>query len=317
MLSKLEARDRFQGVVVPLATLFNDDLSIDVQGTADNAQWIVDRGARQGNTVFLIAGSGGDFTVLNMEERKQVIEAVAKVGRDNDVPMMAGVQSTDIRDTITLCQLAEDNGVEIAQISGAYYYTVQDDDTIAWHEEVARHTGIGFSAYSHWYSGSKYDVPVEVIDRLLEIPNTNAVKWGSPNIDGYVQGLMKWSGKSALVNNGSLVIYAAVLGCKAWISHVPNFYPEFCWRTHDLMEQGRFTEAQEFFEGFMGEYGRVRGAIGGQTAGEGIFVKAAMDGTGRRGGPSRLPSRDAAVSQDTRDAFQRLVESHAGALSAV
>ena len=89
MLSKLEAKERYQGVVVPLATLFNDDRSIDVQGTAGNAQWIVDRGAKQGNTVFLIAGSGGDFSVLNMEERRKVIGAVAKVGRENNIPMMA------------------------------------------------------------------------------------------------------------------------------------------------------------------------------------------------------------------------------------
>jgi 4-hydroxy-tetrahydrodipicolinate synthase len=310
-ISKLEAKERFQGVVVPLATLFNDDRSLDAQGTADNARWIADRGGRQGNLVFLIAGSGGDFSSLSVRERKDTITAVSKVGRDNDIPMMAGVQSTDIRDTIELCKHAEDNGVEVAQISGAYYYTVQADDTIAWHEEVARHTGIGFSAYNHHYSGSKYDVPVEVIDRLLEIPNTNTVKWGSPNMESYIAGLMKWIPGHAVVNNGGLTLYAAMLGCRAWISHVPNFYPEFCFRTHDLMVQERWDELHEFFNGFMADYNKARASIGGQTAGEGIFVKAAMEGTGRRGGPSRLPSRDSVVTPDVRERFKDLVDKHA------
>ena len=313
-ISKMEAKERFQGVVVPLATLFNDDLSLDAQGTADNAQWIVDRGARQGNSVFLIAGSGGDFSSLNMAERREVIAAVSKVGRDNDIPMMAGVQSTDIRDTIELCKHAEDNGVEIAQISGAYYYTVQADDTVAWHEEVARHTGIGFAAYNHHYSGSKYDMPGEVVDRLLQIPNTNAVKWGSPNMESYISGLIKWIPQAAVVNNGGLGVYATMLGCRAWISHVLNFYPEVCWRTHELYVQERWQDAQEFFQEFMGPYNKLRGSVGGKTAGEGIFVKAAMDGTGRRGGPSRLPSRHSVVTAEVREGFKRLVEEHAGAL---
>ena len=310
-ISKAEAKERFQGVCVPLATLFKDDLSLDAQGTADNAQWQVDRGGRQGNLIFLIAGSGGDFSSLSLQERKDTITAVSKVGRDNNIPMMAGVQSTDIRDTIALCQHAEDNGVEIAQISGAYYYTVQADDTLAWHEEVARHTGIGFSAYNHHYSGSKYDVPVGVIDRLLEIPNTNAVKWGSSNMESYITGLNKWIPDHAVVNNGGLTLYAAMLGCRAWISHVPNFYPEFCFQTHDLMVREDWKELHDFFNGFMGDYNKVRGAIGGQTAGEGIFAKAAMEGTGRRGGPSRLPSRDAVVTPEVRERFKKLVDEHA------
>jgi len=272
MISKLEAKDRFQGVVVPLATVFNDDLSLDVQGTVDNAQWIVDRGAKQGNTVFLIAGSGGDFTALNMEERKQVIEAVAKVGRDNDVPMMAGVQSTDIRDTITLCKLSEDQGVEIAQISGAYYYTVQAEDTIAWHEEVAKHTNIGFSAYSHWYSGSKYDLPVDVVERLMDLPNTILVKWGSPSIENFMDGVRRFLPRVPVVDNGPIPIFGHILGCRAFISHVPNYYPHHAWKVWDLMEAQRYKEAQDVYDGFMVRYRTTRIQSGGRLASF-IFTK--------------------------------------------
>jgi len=227
---------------------------------------------------------------------------------------MAGVQSTDIRETIELCKFAEDRGVEIAQISGHYYYTVMPDDTVSWHEEVAKHTGIGYSAYNHHYSGSKYDVPIEVIDRLLEIPNTIAVKWGTPVVDKFVTGIKKWLPDVAVVNNGGTNIYAAMLGVRAWISHVPNFYPEFCWRAHDLMEQKRWEDAGAFFDEFMNGYAAARSAIGTQTAGEGIFVKAAMEGTGRRGGPSRLPSRHSVVTPEVVAGFKRLVDSHAGAM---
>ena len=45
------------------------------EGAVDNAQRIVGRVVKKGSTVFLVAGSGSDFTALNLEERKQFVEA--------------------------------------------------------------------------------------------------------------------------------------------------------------------------------------------------------------------------------------------------
>ena len=307
MISKEEAKERFQGVCVPIATIYKGDLSLDLDGLASNVQWMIDRGAKQGNTIFLIAGSGGDFTVLNVKERKQVIKTVAAVNAGR-VPTMAGVQTTDIRDTIELCQFGESVGIEIAQISSAYYYDPKPDDVVAWHEEVARHTGIGFSAYSHWYSGSKYDVPVDLIERLLEIPNTNAVKWSSPNMKNYIEGMRRFVGKAAVVNNNApLVVYSQILGARAWVSHLPNFFPEFCWMVHDLMEEKRFQEAQKVYAEFMGRYAKLRAGVQRSTAGEGIFVKPGMEAVGLVGGPSRLPSRDAVITPEVREGYTKLL----------
>ena len=308
MLTSQEAKQRFQGICVPIATIYRDDGSLDLDALASNVQWMIDRGARQGNTIFLAAGSGGDFTVLNVEERKQVIQTVAEVSGGR-VPTIAGVQSTDVRVTIEICQHAEKVGIELAQISGAYYYDPRPDDVMAWHHEVARHTGIGFAAYSHWYSGSKYDVPVSVIERLLEeVPNTIAVKWASPVVENYCSGMLSFIPKAAVVDNSSLNLLGHVLGCRAFISHVPNFYPELPWRVFDLFQEGRYREGRKVYDDFMVPYAKLNGQITGATAGEGIFVKPWMDAGGLKGGRSRLPSRDEAVTPEIREGIKRLLE---------
>ena len=66
MITIEEAKKKMDGVVIPLATIFKDDLSLDVDATQANVQWIVDQGAKPGNTVFIAVGSGGDFTVLTL-----------------------------------------------------------------------------------------------------------------------------------------------------------------------------------------------------------------------------------------------------------
>ena len=307
MLTVEEAKARLQGVCVPLTTIFADDGSVDIESTRANVQWMIDQGARQGNTVFIAAGSGGDFTSLSMEERRQVIGAIADVSKGR-IPIIASVQSTDIRETIELCNFCEDVGVDVVQMSGAYYYTVTAEDLVAWVEEVARNTTIGFAAYSHWYSGSKYDIPVEVAERLLDVQNTVAVKWGSPNMDNYVGGMQRFASRVAVVNNGPLTIFGHILGCKSYISHVPNFYPHLDWRVWDLLEEGRYVEAQRVSDEFMVPYSEITGAIRGATAGEGVFVRPFLDLAGLRGGRSRLPSRDEAVTPELREKMKQLLD---------
>ena len=306
-LTVAQAKERFQGVVIPLTTIFKEDGSLDLDSTRSNFQWIVDQGARQGNTVFLIAGSGGDFTVMNTEERKAVIGVAAEVS-DGKIPTIAGGQSTDIRQTIEICQFCEEVGIDLVQMSNAFYYTCQPDDVFAWHEEVARHTDVAFAAYSHWYSGSKYDVPVEVAERLLDIPNTIAVKWASPDIGNWHQGLLRFAARAAVIDNGPMPIQGHILGAGGWISHVPNFYPHHAWKVHGLMVQGRYAEAQTLYDEFMEPYGELVGRIVSKTAGEGVFVRPGLAAAGLNVGSSRLPSRDAVVTPEIREGFRRLID---------
>ena len=294
---------------MPVATIFTDDGEVDDGATRANVEWMIDQGARMGNTIFIAAGSGGDFTVLSMDERKRVIRAISEASAGK-IPIIASVQSTDIRETIELCQFCEKQGVDVVQMSGACYYTVTADDLVAWVEEVARHTEVGFAAYSHWYSGSKYDMPADVCERLLDVPNTVAVKWASPNIDNYVEGFRRFVPRAAVVNNGPLAIYGHVLGCKSFISHVPNFFPQHSWRVWELMESGDYVEAQRVYDEFMVPYGEIVSRIRGATAGEGIFVKPWMEEVGLRGGVSRLPSRQETVTPELRAAIEALIDQH-------
>ena len=101
-----------------------------------------------------------------------------------------------------------------------------------------------------------------------------------------------------MVNNGPLSIYGHMLGVKAWVSHVPNFYPAHSIAVHELMTAGLYDEAQRVFDEFNAPYSRIRAAIGSQTAGEGVFVKPFMRHMGRPSGPSRLPSRDSVVTSE-------------------
>ncbi|MBM24607.1 MAG: hypothetical protein CL760_02725 [Chloroflexi bacterium] len=305
MITVEEAKKKFRGICVPVLTVIQEDGSVDIDGIQSNIEWMLDQGAKEGNTILLACGSGGDFTVLNTFERKAIIKAIAEVSRRR-VPVMASVQSTDIRETIELCQLCEDVGIDLVQMSGHYYYTVVPDDVIAWIEEVSKHTNVGFAIYNHFYSGSKYDMSVDVAERLIEIPNSVAAKWGSGDRSNLIQGFKRLIPKVAVINNGGLQAYAHMLGCKSYISHIPNFYPQQDWKVYELLEQGKYTEAEKVFDDFMIPYTRIRNSI--NTAGEGVFVRPFMEAAGLKAGISRLPSRDVVVTPEIHTAIRSLLK---------
>ena len=304
MITPEQARSRWLGVVAPLVTPFTEEGALDLDSLRTNVQWLLDRGARQGNTVLLAGGSGGDFTSMNLAERKQVIQAIAEVAAGR-LPIIAGAQCLDIRESIALCQWCEELGIDAVQISGPFYYDGRPGDVVAWMQEVARHTGIGFAIYNNWYTG--YDMPIDLIERLLEIPNSVGVKWSAPSVDTFQAGVRRFAARAAVVNNTFLTILGHLVGCRAFISHFPNFYPEFCWRIWDLMEAQRHAEAQHVFDRVMVPYQALVAQIARETAGEGVFVRPAMAAVGLNGGHSRLPSRDSAVTPQLREGFKQLL----------
>jgi 4-hydroxy-tetrahydrodipicolinate synthase len=304
MITAEEARLRWRGVLAPLVTPFRSDGAVDLAALAANVQWLLDRGATLGNTILLAAGSGGDFTSMNLDERKQVIRTVAEIA-EGRVPIIAGVQAVDVRDTITLCQHCEELGIDAVQISGPFYYDGRPGDVSAWMKLVARHSAVRFAVYNNWYTG--YDMPLGLVEELLELPNSVGVKWASPSIDIFLEGVRRFAPRVAVVNNTFNTISGHMVGAGAFVSHWPNYFPEFCWRVWDLMEARRYYEAQQEFDRVNRPYQALVARIARETGGEGVFVRPAMALVGRDGGVSRLPSRDEAVTPQIREEFRKIL----------
>jgi len=242
--------------------------------------------------------------MMSLQERKQVIETICRTA-GGKVPVIASAQSTDIRETIELCQFCEEQGVVGVQIAGPFYYDGRPDDVIAWMEEVARYTRVGFIIYNHWYTG--YDMPLDLIERLLDIPNSIGVKWSSPNVSTFYSGIRRFLPRAVVIDNGLWPVVPHMLGCRAFFSWLPPFYPERAWRVWDLLEQGHYLEAQQEFDEFMVPFSELIGKIEATTSGQGLLTRTAMAAIGLPVGVSRLPSRDEAVTAEIHQGFRELM----------
>jgi 4-hydroxy-tetrahydrodipicolinate synthase len=105
---------RFGKVLTAMVTPFHDDGSLDLEGAARLARWLVD----QGNDGLVVAGTTGEAPTLSDDEKVELWHAVRAAV---DVPLLAGTGSNDTRHTIGLSQRAAETGVDGLLLVSPYY----------------------------------------------------------------------------------------------------------------------------------------------------------------------------------------------------
>lgn len=105
---------RFGAVLTAMVTPFRDDGSLNPEGAAELARWLVEHG----NDGLVVAGTTGEAPVLSDEEKVELWRAVREAV---SVPVVAGVGTYDTRHSIHLAEQAEAVGVDGLLVVGPYY----------------------------------------------------------------------------------------------------------------------------------------------------------------------------------------------------
>ncbi len=300
-----EAKRRWKGPVVPVLTIFQDDLSLDLEGLRGNIRYLLDAGARVGNTVLLVCGAGGDFPVLTTDERKQVAQTVAEEAQGR-VPIIVGAEHTSTLTVVELARHAIEIGADAIQVCPPYYYTPSHEDIFNHFKVISDSVDIGIVVYNTWWTAP--DIGLEGLERLASLEHLIGVKWSSPVPSQYMMGYDRFAERLAIIDNGVQHVYSHMQGGVAWISHVSNFWPQHDWRILELMEAGRYQEAQEKINEFNAAFRAFRAEMEAQTGGEGHAIKKIMELVGLAGGPSRPPTRYVPMSEQQRTTLSRLLK---------
>ena len=105
---------RFGTVITAMVTPFKADGSLDVDGAADLARWLVDNG----NDALVVAGTTGESPVLSDPERIELFHAVRGAVT---VPVIAGSTTNDTAHSIEMTKAAADAGVDAILAVVPYY----------------------------------------------------------------------------------------------------------------------------------------------------------------------------------------------------
>lgn len=165
---------RFGKVVTAMVTPFLGDGSLDVEGAATLARWLVDHG----NDGLVLAGTTGEAPTLSDDEKVELWRAVREAV---DVPIVAGSGSNDTRHSVELSQRAAECGVDGLLAVTPYYNRPSQAGLEAHFRAVAAATDLPVLIYDiPVRTGRK--VSTEVLVRLAtEVPTIAGVKDAAGN----------------------------------------------------------------------------------------------------------------------------------------
>ena len=205
----------FTGVGVALATLFDDDLNVDVAATVDHATRLVEAGVR----AVVVAGSTGEAAALDADERAQLVAKV-RGALPAEVPVLAGTGAASARQAVSLSRAAVDAGADAVLVLSPPLA----GDPRPYYAEVSAAVDVSVLGY-HFPAVSQPGIPMAV---LADLP-VNGLKDSSGDPDRLLETLELFPGPLYTGSSGVLSL-AGPAGCAGAILALANVEPERCIR---------------------------------------------------------------------------------------
>ena len=174
-----ELNQQLHGVCVISITPFKEDGAFDAKGYEKNLRFIMDHGLNKSNATIVVGGSTGECGAMNTAERKEVLECALAVCGDA-LPVIAGCNSTNVRESIELAQHAEAHGAVGVMALSPYYYPAKDEECIyQFYKALSENTGLGILLYNN-FEVMNIDISINLLKRLKEFPNAVGMKECTP-----------------------------------------------------------------------------------------------------------------------------------------
>jgi len=185
----------FGRILTAMVTPFHDDFSVNYQGAADLARYLV----ANGSNGIVVTGSTGEAATLSSEEKLKLYSTVLDAVGDK-ATVIAGTGSNDTRASIELTQAAEKIGVHGAMLVVPYYNKPPQEGFYQHFKTIANATELPLILYNVPGRTGSNLLP-STVARLAEITNIVAIKEASGNLE-QVAEIIRTTPKDFLLYSG-------------------------------------------------------------------------------------------------------------------
>ncbi len=253
--------EAIRGVIAPLLTPFNDDLSIASDLYVSHAKWLFEQGCA-GIAPF---GTTGEALSVGIDERIAAIQSLVDAGIDSSL-MIPGTGLSNVTDTARLSRACLDIGCAGVMVLPPFYYkAVNEDGLYRYYVEFLETLGTDARIYL-------YHIPQIAI---VGVPPTLAARLHAEFPDNFVgikDSSGDWENTKALFDIDGLIVYpgseiplldALALGGPGCISATANLNAKAIAKVVKLVDGGEDETARELHEGIkrfrqvVDEYGPI------------------------------------------------------------
>ena len=304
MSAASEIRDRLRGPAALVMTPFDEDLAVDPERLRSNIEAMVQKGFGLQSGFLIVPCGTGEYVSLTGDESALMVRTATEATK-GEVPLVAGVAATDLRDAVDKIEKVREAGAHCVMLPPPFYYTLNDEATIDWYQLIADRTEFPIMAYDQDWRGGAVNSTLELrhIARLADVEPVISLKHGGTlDIFKQVEVLREYRERFACIDSslGYTTVLAHMHGAQGYISGPATWWPEFEIRYWDLVEKRDYLEAEAHHYRLHPYMARFHaGTEFGQSHEyfDSAVIKAALEYVGLYGGPVRPPFKSLVPEQ--------------------
>jgi len=268
------------GIYPPITTPFNDDGALALAHLESN----IERLNREPLAGYVVGGSNGEFVLLSVEERVEVVRTVCQVKSLGRL-VIAGAGQESARETIGLARQMAAAGADLAiVVTPGYYKSKMTSSALqGFYTQVADASPIPVLIYNV-PANTGIDMPAEAIIYLARHPNIVGMKDSSGNLAKMAFALREAPADfQMLAGSAGFLLPALSVGAVGVVPALGNFAAAVLKDMMDRFQQGDTKGAKEIQLRVVEPNTAVTTRFGVPG------LKAALDLLGYYGGPVRSP----------------------------
>jgi 4-hydroxy-tetrahydrodipicolinate synthase len=272
-------------MLTAMVTPFKADGSMDLDGAAELATYLVDR---MGNTGLVISGTTGESPTTADEEKVELLRAVVGAVGDR-AHVVAGVGNNDTLHTVEIARQATRAGADALMVVTPYYNRPPQEGVAQHFLTIADATDLPIVTY---------DIPkrtgtaieTETLVRIAQHPRIVANKDAKGDLEA-AQWVIRRTGLPWYSGDDALNLPLLSVGAIGAISVAGHFVGDRIEAVREAFLAGRVAEAISLNSDLLPVYSGIF-----RTAGV-ILTKAGLNEQGLPAGPVRLPLVNATPEQ--------------------
>jgi 4-hydroxy-tetrahydrodipicolinate synthase len=230
--------NKLKGVFVVMVTPFKENGEIDFVGIEANIESAISNNV-QG---LLVAGALGEYSSMDIEERKSLTEFVLKKVNGR-VPVVVGTTTNRTEWTIELTNHAEECGAVGAMILTPPGSGLMDEEIYQFYNEVTNAISLSVMVYNNPGS-SGMDLEFDLLSRIAKLPNVECVKEASGDVKRISRIADELRGEIEPMCGWEDMHYESFCaGAQGWVCMGANFAPNITRDLFTLIDENKDYEA--------------------------------------------------------------------------
>ncbi|WP_026951395.1 dihydrodipicolinate synthase family protein [Algoriphagus mannitolivorans] len=235
----------FYGIIPPMITPLNPDLSLDV----DHTEKMISHLIRGGVHGIFILGTTGESASISQDVKSDLIRLTCKMVLGK-IPVLVGITGCSLIESLDLAGIAKDSGADALVAAPPFYVNIDQEELEVYYKRLADEVALPLMLYN-MPSHTKISIGLDTIISLSSHPNIIGIKDSSGDL-AYFQNLCEaFRGQQdfrIFVGPEEVLAASLELGGHGGVSGGANLFPQLYVKAYEAFEAkdfGRLRELQE------------------------------------------------------------------------